>query len=84
LGQKAAFQVAESRIPLLALAADYFPEMTGHAVPARGRLAEHAGGFFGGNMQSWYRGHSAAIAVGDFDVSSRDGPRKRSRNCAMC
>jgi hypothetical protein len=40
LGQKAAFQVDASRIARLPLTTDYFPEMTGHAIRARGRDRE--------------------------------------------
>ena len=40
LGQKAAFQVDASRIARLPLTTDYFPEMVGHAIPARGRDPE--------------------------------------------
>ncbi len=43
LGQKAAFQVDASRIARLPLTTDYFPEMVGHAIPARGRDPELVG-----------------------------------------
>jgi hypothetical protein len=40
LGQKAAFQIDSSRIARLPLTIDYFPEMTEHTIPVRGRDAE--------------------------------------------
>ncbi len=36
LGQKAAFHVDASRIARLPFTADYFPEMSGNAIPVRG------------------------------------------------
>lgn len=36
MGQKTAFQVDASRIARLPLTIDYFPEMAGNTVPARG------------------------------------------------
>jgi hypothetical protein len=40
LGQKTAFQIDSSRIARLPLTANYFPEMTGHTIPVRGRDPE--------------------------------------------
>jgi hypothetical protein len=37
LGQKVAFQIDASRIARLPLTVDYFPEMTGDAIPVHGR-----------------------------------------------
>jgi hypothetical protein len=40
LGQQASFQVDASRIARLPLSKDYFPEMTGNAIPVHGRDPE--------------------------------------------